>query len=132
MEEYEDLKGKDSEYSSKKISKKEENIKIVDLYDFEDNLNISDIKDEFKKLETEKEKKSPRKKIFSLKLNTGDNIDKDFSVDLDNINEDEFNERKISICSLQSEEFNCNIINKNNNNDNNRKMSLFCKQEPKN
>ena len=126
MEEYEDLKGKDSEY----LSKKEENIKIVDLYDFEDNLNISDIKDEFKKLETEKEKKSPRKKIFSLKLNTGDNIDKDFSVDLDNINEDEFNERKISICSLQSEEFNCNIINKNNN-DNNRKMSLFCKQEPK-
>ena len=131
MDEYEDLKGKNTEYSPKKSLKKEENIKIVDLYDFEDNLNISDIKDEFKKLEAKKEKQSPRKKEFTLKLNTGDNVDKDFSVDLDNINEDEFNERKISICSLQSEEFNCNIINKNNNVDNNRKMSLFYKQDPK-
>ena len=129
MDEYEDLKGKDSEFSSKKLSKKEENIKIVDLYNFEDNLNISNIKGEFQKLENEKEKESPRKKEFSLKLNIRDNVDKDFSMDLDNINEDEFNERKISICSLQSEEFNCNIIN--NNNDNNRKMSLFCKKKPK-
>ena len=131
MDEYQGLKPKDEKYSSKNncCSKNDENIKIIDLDDFEDNLNISDIKDEFKKIE--KEKGLPRLNGPYLKIYTGDNIDKDFSVDLDNINEDEFNERKISICSLQSEEFNCNIINKNNNDNNKRKTSLFYKQESK-
>ena len=131
MDEYKDLKPKEETFPQNDLfSRKKQDIRIVDFDSFEDNLNISDIKDEHRKLE--QEKKPPGKKN-SLKIFTGENIDKDFSVDLENINEDEFNERKISLCSLQSEEFNCNNINNDlNNNDNKkRRQSLFSKKETK-
>ena len=102
---------------------------IIDFDSFEDNLNLSDIKDEYNK-KIDNEKKEQKNKNVSLKIYTEQNIGKDFSIDLDNINEDEFNERKISICSLQSDEFNCNNININNKN-NNVKPSLFYKKEIK-
>ncbi len=135
MDEYQELKPKDSEYSSSQKnynSKNGENIRIVDFDDFEDNLNISDIKDDFKKKDNEKEKKIFKNLENSSKIYITDNIDKDFSVDLDNINEDEFNYRKISLCSIQSEDFSFNKINKNNNENNNkRKLSLFHQKESK-
>ena len=58
------------------------------------------------------------------------NIKDDFSEDLDNIKEDEFNQRKISLCSMQSEEFNYNDLN-NINNLNNKKTFLIDKKETK-
>jgi hypothetical protein len=104
---------------------------IIDFDCFEDNLNLSDIKDDYKKIENDK--KPPKLKDGSLKINTGQYVCKDFSIDLDNINEDEFNERKISLCSFQSDEFNCNNINININNtkNNNVRPSLFYKKETK-
>ena len=73
---------------------------------FEDNLNISDIKDEIEKIEINNDYLPENDKC--LKIYTNQSLDKDFSEDLDDINEDEFNQRKISICSIQSEEFNDN------------------------
>ena len=73
---------------------------------FEDNLNISDIKDEIEKIEINNDYLPENDKC--LKIYTNQSLDKDFSEDLDDVNEDEFNQRKISICSIQSEEFNDN------------------------
>jgi hypothetical protein len=119
------------------ISKKEcymnnmKNNGTFELNSFGDNLNISDIKDEIKK--AEEDKVHERKKEDSIKIYNHQNLDKDFSVDLDNINEDEFtNERKISLCSLQSEEFNYNNFSKNlNSKGHGKKVSLFNKKESK-
>ena len=131
MDEYKDLKPKEEFNISKKecISKNIKNFDIFDFNDFENNLNISDIKDEIKKAEEDKTYKT--KKDVSSKIYINQNIDKDFSVDLDNINEDEFNnERKISLCSLQSEEFSCHNNNLNCRNLK-RRVSLFNKKESK-
>ena len=131
MDEYQDLKPKEEFSISKKecISKNIKNFDIFDFNDFENNLNISDIKDEIKKAEEDKTYKT--KKDVSSKIYINQNIDKDFSVDLDNINEDEFNnERKISLCSLQSEEFSCHNNNLNCRNLK-RRVSLFNKKESK-
>ena len=131
MDEYQDLKPKEEFNISKKecISKNIKNFDIFDFNDFENNLNISDIKDEIKKAEEDKTYKT--KKDVSSKIYINQNIDKDFSVDLDNINEDEFNnERKISLCSLQSEEFSCHNNNLNCRNLK-RRVSLFNKKESK-
>ena len=131
MDEYQDLKPKEEFSISKKecISKNIKNFDIFDFNDFENNLNISDIKDEIKKAEEDKIYKT--KKDVSSKMYINQNIDKDFSVDLDNINEDEFNnERKISLCSLQSEEFSCHNNNLNCRNLK-RRVSLFNKKESK-
>ena len=129
MDEYKELKPKleISNLNNNLFPQNSQNNGIIDFDSFEDNL--SDIKDEFNK-NTENEKKTQNNNNTSLKIYTGQNIGKDFSIDLDNINEDEFNERKISICSLQSDEFNYNHININNKN-NNVKPSLFCKKEIK-
>lgn len=60
-------------------------------------------------------------------------IDNDFSEELDNINEEEFNQRKISISSSQSEELNYNNVNNNFNsnvseaNNNNKKVDIIKK-----
>jgi len=83
---------------------------------FEDNLNISDIKEEFQKSQEEIKASKQHKKDFPNRIYPESSIDKDFSIELDNINGDDFNIRKISICSLQSEEF-----NHNNKNDKNKK-----------
>ena len=131
MDEYKDLKPKEEFNISKKecISKNIKNFDIFDFNDFENNLNISDIKDEIKKAEEDKIYKT--KKDVSSKMYINQNIDKDFSVDLDNINEDEFNnERKISLCSSQSEEFSCHNNNLNCRNLK-RRVSLFNKKESK-
>ena len=119
MDEYKDVKIKEDSllYKNDFFPLKNQKSKKIDFDSFEENLNISDIKDEFQKLHQEKTSEKPIKDT-SLMINSEPSIDKDFSVDLDNINEDEFNERKISICSLQSEEFNYsnNNIQKNKNN----------------
>ena len=130
MEEYKELKEKGKSIPSNNIFSKKRNIKIVYFDSFDANLNISDIKDEYKKIEPEK--KNINQNTISPKIYIGTNFDKDFSADLDNISEDEFNERKISICSSQSEGFNYNNINININNEKDKKKrSLFFKKERK-
>ena len=135
MDEYKDLKPKTETPTLKNnfFLLNSQSNEIIDFDCFEDNLNISDIKDEYKKIEFDK--KPPKIKDVSLKINTGQYVCKDFSIDLDNINEDEFNERKISLCSFQSDEFNCNNININininNTKNNNVRPSLFYKKETK-
>ena len=117
MEEYKELKPKKDSFLYKKeeliLPLNNQNSKKIDFDIFEDNLNISEIKDEFQKSQNEKIS-SKKIKDASLMIYNEPSIDKDFSVDLDNINEEEFNIRKVSICSLQSEEFNCSNINQNN------------------
>ena len=133
MDDYQGLKPNKEYIISKKdcFTNDVKNYRNFEINNFEDNLNISDIKDELKK--GEENKVYERKKDDSLKIYSNQKIDKDFSVDLDNINEDEFNnERKISLCSLQSEEFNFNNFNNHLNSINHRrKVSLFHKNESK-
>ena len=116
MDEYIDLKPKielnisNGDSSLKCIS----NFKEIKADNFEENLNISDIIED-KKLNQIQE--IPNSNISTNNINQ--NLSKDFTEDLSNINDDEFNQRKISICSLQSEEFNCSNININLNNEEN-------------
>ena len=116
MDEYIDLKPKielnisNGDSSLKRIS----NFKEIKADNFEENLNISDIIED-KKLNQIQE--IPNSNISTNNINQ--NLSKDFTEDLSNINDDEFNQRKISICSLQSEEFNCSNININLNNEEN-------------
>ena len=116
MDEYIDLKPKielnisNGDSSLKCIS----NFKEIKADNFEENLNISDIIED-KKLNQFQE--IPNSNISINNINQ--NLSKDFTEDLSNINDDEFNQRKISICSLQSEEFNCSNININLNNEEN-------------
>ena len=108
------------------------NIREINEDNFEDNLNISDIKDEMKKIK--KDENPINKNRISLNIFTNQSIDNDFSEDFDNINEDEFNQRKISIGSLQSSnEVNSNNMNINLNIDNinNKRVNLINKRESK-
>ena len=134
MDEYNELKPREDPNTSnnESFSKNIGNIREVKADNFEENLNISDIIEENNKIQ--KELDSEKKKIGCLNIFNNQSIDKDFSEDLDNINEDEFNQRKISLCSLQSEEFNCNNVNlnmNNKNNINNEKKNLIIKRESK-
>ena len=68
----------------------------IKLDNFEDSLNISNIGDDQYSIPKKEENK-----IFA----------EDFSEDLDNIKDDEFNQRKLSDCSMQSDEFKNEEIN---------------------
>ena len=115
MEEYNGLRPK-QDYIILKSKSNNCDFRNCNFDSFESNLNISDIKDEFQKLQEERNILKYQKEDASKRIYPDSSIDKDFSEELDNINGDEFNLRKISICSLQSEEFNCNnkINNKTN------------------
>ena len=67
----------------------------IKLENFEDSLTLSDIAQDGAPIPMKEEK----------------NFSEDFSEDLDNIKEDEFSPRKISDCSIQSDEFKNGEIN---------------------
>ena len=120
MEEYEELIIKDEPNTSNtnSLNKKSKiNFEQINMDNFEDNLNISDIKDELKNNQIIEQTPSIQANKC-LNFLTNKSIDKDFSEDLDDINE-EFtqSQKNITISSFQSEEFNCNNgdVNQNNN-----------------
>ena len=123
MDEYKELKPREKPIISNmdSFSQNISNFREIKADSFEDNLNISDIMEENRKMQ--QNENSDNKKNINSNINKDINIKEDFSEDLDNIKEDEFNQRKISLCSLQSEEFNCNALN-NINNLNNKKALL--------
>ena len=133
MDEYKELRNKDEPniLNIDSFSQNISNIREIDADNFEDNLNISEIKDEMQK--TKKDQNSINKNKICINGFSNQSIDHDFSEDLDSIHEDEFNQRKISICSLHSEEFNSdNIdINLNIDNINNKRTNFICKKETK-
>ena len=112
MDEYNGLKPK-QDYVILKSKLNDNDLRSCNFDSFESNLNISDIKDEFQKAHEERNSLKKQKKVVSNRIYPESSIEKDFSAELENINGDEFNVRKISICSLQSDEYNCN--NKNDN-----------------
>ena len=133
MDEYKELRNKDEPniLNIDSFSQNISNIREIDADNFEDNLNISEIKDEMQK--TKKDQNSINKNKICINGFSNQSIDHDFSEDLDSIHEDEFNQRKLSICSLHSEEFNSdNIdINLNIDNINNKRTNYICKKETK-
>ena len=76
-------------------NKNNQNFGEIKLDNFEDSLNLSNIGDDQCSIPKKEEN------IFS----------EDFSEDLDNIKEDEFSQRKMSDCSMQSDEFKNEEIN---------------------
>ena len=125
MEEYEELILKDEPNTSNtnSLNKKSKiNFEQINMENFEDNLNISDIKDDLKNNQIIEQTPSIQTNKC-LNFLTNKSIDKDFSEDLDDINE-EFtqSQKNITISSFQSEEFNCNNDNENQNN--NKKIDL--------
>lgn len=127
MDEYKELKPREKPNISnmESFSQNISNFREIKADSFEDNLNISDIMEENRKMQQNENSQS--KKYINLNIYKDINIKDDFSEDLDNIKEDEFNQRKISLCSLQSEEFNCNDLN----NVNKKKDFLIDKRETK-
>ena len=126
MEEYEELILKDEPNTSNtnSLNKKSKiNFEQINMDNFEDNLNISDIKDDLKNNQIIEQTPSIQTNKC-LNFLTNKSIDKDFSEDLDDINE-EFtqSQKNITISSFQSEEFNCNNDNANQNS-NNKKFDL--------
>ena len=112
MDEYKGLKSKEETEISNADSffNNISNLREIKADNFEDNLNISDIIEENNKIQ-------PNETIKRAKISyNNQNVDNDFSEELDNINEDEFNHRKISLCSSQSEEINYNNTNNINSN----------------
>ena len=75
--------------------KNNQNFGEIKLDNFEDSLNLSNIGDDQCSIQKKEEN------IFA----------EDFSEDLDNIKEDEFSQRKMSDCSMQSDEFKNEEIN---------------------
>lgn len=125
MDAYKELKAKNEPDISNTNSSNQNKINFggINMDTFEDNLNISDIKDELKNNQNI-EQTPPIKTNKCLNFLSNKSIDKDFSEDLDDINE-EFSERKITISSFQSEEFNCDNNNININSNNNNKQTDF-------
>ena len=113
------------------ISQNISNIREIDADNFEVNLNISDIKDEMKK--TQKDIHIVNEKKLCINDFSNQSIDNDFSEELDRINEDEFNQRKMNICGLPSKEFNKDNfdINLNIDNINNKRTNVISKKETK-
>ena len=99
MDENGDLNSNQSQ-KSKKEEKTLNNNKFgeIKLDNFEDSLNLSDIVED---------------QCINQKKEENHLITEDFSDDLDNIDEDEFTQRKISDYSIQSEEFKNEEININ-------------------
>ena len=127
MDEYKELKPREKPIISNmdSFSQNISNFREIKADSFEDNLNISDIMEENRKMQ--QNENSDNKKNINSNINKDINIKEDFSEDLDNIKEDEFNQRKISLCSLQSEEFNYNDLN----NLNNKKAFIIDKKKTK-
>ena len=115
MDEYKELKPREKPniLNMESFSSNIPNFREIKADCFEDNLNISDIMEENRK--TQQNGNSDNKKNINSTVYKNINIKDDFSEELDNIKEDEFNQRKISLCSLQSEEFNYNDFNNLNN-----------------
>ena len=130
MDEYKELKPREKPNISniESFSQNISNFREIKADNFEDNLNISDIMEENRKMQQKENSQS--KNYINSNIYKDINIKDDFSEDLDNIKEDEFNQRKISLCSMQSEEFNYNDLN-NINNLNNKKTFLIGKKETK-
>ena len=125
MEEYNELKLQD-EPNLANINLLSQNMPIIGEIkadNFEDNLNISDIKNEIK--DNKNIEDSNHKMDKCLNYISNKSIENEFSEDLDDINE-EFSQRKMSISSLESGEFNDNFTNNfsNINNTNKRKTDL--------
>ena len=121
MDEYKEskLREKPNISNTESFSENISNFREIKADNFEDNLNISDIMEEKRKIHLNENSNSNIYKDINIK--------EDFSEDLDNIKEDEFNQRRSSLCSLQSEEFNYNDLNKINN----KKAFLKDKKETK-
>ena len=135
MDEYKDLKSK----NDNDISNEESffnnilNFREIKADNFEENLNISDI--------IEENNKNQQNESFKITKNSKSNIynnkseENDISEELDNINEDEFNQKKISLCSSHSEEINYNNTNNINSNvseeKNNNKFDIITKKTTK-
>ena len=97
MDEKDNLNSNQIESPNKKEkSKNNPNFGEIKLDNFEDSLNISNIGEDQYSLPKKEENN-----IFA----------EDFSEDLDNIKEDEFTQRKLSDCSMQSDEFKNEEIN---------------------
>ena len=91
MDDNEDLNSNlNKPHQTTENSNNKHNFGEIKLENFEDSLTISDIGQDRSPI-SEKEEKNI--------------ISEDFSEDLNNINEDEFTHRKISDCSIQSDEF---------------------------
>ena len=134
MDEYKGLKPKEETEISNidSFSNNISNFREIKADNFEENLNISDIIEENNKIQQNENNK--RKKNIVSNVYPHQSIDNDFSEELDHINEEEFNQRKISISSSQSEELNYNNANKNLNsnaseeNNNNKKIDTIKKK----
>ena len=96
MDERQILNSNQNESSkTNEINKNNQNFGEIKLDNFEDSLNLSNIGDDQCSIPKKEEN------IFA----------EDFSEDLDNIKEDEFSQRKMSDCSMQSDEFKNEEIN---------------------
>ena len=96
MDERQILNSNQNESSKPKEKiKNNQNFGEIKLDNFEDSLNLSNIGDDQCSIPKKEEN------IFA----------EDFSEDLDNIKEDEFSQRKMSDCSMQSDEFKNEEIN---------------------
>ena len=80
---------------SNETMKKNQNFGEIKLENFDDSLTLSDIAQDRSPIPMKEEK----------------NFSEDFSEDLNDIKEDEFSKRKISDCSIQSDEFKNDEIN---------------------
>ena len=80
---------------SNETKKKNQNFGEIKLENFDDSLTLSDIAQDRSPIPMKEEK----------------NFSEDFSEDLNDIKEDEFSKRKISDCSIQSDEFKNDEIN---------------------
>ena len=87
---------KENSSKNSEKSKNNPNFGEIKLENFEDSLTLSDIAQDRSPIPMKEEKNL---------------ITEDFSEDLDNIKEDEFSQRKISDCSIQSDEFKNEEIN---------------------
>ena len=133
MDEYKGLKPKEETEISNidSFSNNISNFREIKADNFEENLNISDIIEENNKVQQNENNKRKKNTVSNVYANQS--IDNDFSEELDNINEEEFNQRKISISSSQSEELNYNSTNNNLNsnaceiNNNNKKADIIKK-----
>ena len=98
------------------------NFREIKADNFEENLNISDIKEENNKNQQNENFKIIKNSKSNSYINKSE--ENDFSEELDNLNEDEFNQKKLSLCSSQSEEINYNNTNKINSNANEAKFNI--------
>ena len=108
MDDNDDLNSnKEQSQFNNEITTTKQNFGEIKLDNFEDSLSISDIAQDRPQIAVKEGKNL---------------ITEDFSEDLNNINEDEFSQRKMSDCSIQSDEFKNEEININTNTNNNKNI----------